>query len=295
MGIFLRNLMITLLVVVIGGCSSANRGCKAGKGDNVRIPILMSHGIVTSGEKTLTVEQFRNLMKIAKDMGFESINYDDLYNWQQGKGNLPKHPIMIDFDHPERSILHEIKDVMKEFGFKGNLFINTGAITETDTQTWNDVREIVKEGWHIGAHTVTHPDLSKLSIDDPNGVKLRWELDESDRVIKEELGITPRDFAFTGTSLSTLALEEVSKRYRFGRLWIISKYYNMDGKQVRYADLVGIAGEDEADGGPPMAARYIYKNSNPYLLPSMEIMALIYEPDAFTAYLKGALEYSGEK
>ena len=66
--------------------------------------------------------------------------------------------------------------------------------------------------------------------------------------------------------------------------------YEADGAQVRYADLVGVAGQDEADGGPPHAARYITKDSPPYRLPSMEMGRLIYEHDAFRRYLTGALE-----
>ena len=43
------------------------------------------------------------------------------------------------------------------------------------------------------------------------------------------------------------------------------------------------------DGGPPMAARYITRDSNPYRLPSMEFQALIHEPDAFRKYLEWPL------
>jgi hypothetical protein len=55
------------------------------------------------------------------------------------------------------------------------------------------------------------------------------------------------------------------------------------------ADLVGVPGADEADGGPPTAARYITRHSHPYRLPSMELECLIYEYDAFRSYLQGAL------
>ena len=67
-------------------------------------------------------------------------------------------------------------------------------------------------------------------------------------------------------------------------------HYQADGREIRYADLVGAPGEDEADGGPPLAARYITRDSHPYRLPSMEIQRpLIYSPEAFRAYLEGAL------
>ncbi|MCY4530530.1 MAG: hypothetical protein OXD46_16075, partial [Chloroflexi bacterium] len=104
------------------------------------------------------------------------------------------------------------------------------------------------------------------------------------------LGFRPKDFAFTGTSWSSIAETEVKKRFRFGRLWIIGSEYKADGRTIRYADLVGVPGEDDADGGPPMAARYATKETDPYRIPSVEIQALIHEPVEFRRYLEGALE-----
>ena len=65
---------------------------------------------------------------------------------------------------------------------------------------------------------------------------------------------------------------------------------SVDGEAVRYADLVGVDGPDEADGGPPYAARYITEHSDPYRLPSMELQELIHDPSAFRRYLEGALK-----
>ena len=80
----------------------------------------------------------------------------------------------------------------------------------------------------------------------------------------------------------------MSKLYRFGRLWIVRSYYHSDGEKIRYAELVGVEGEDEADGGPPEAARYITKDTPAYRLPSMEIQGLLYTPEAFRRYLENA-------
>jgi peptidoglycan/xylan/chitin deacetylase (PgdA/CDA1 family) len=33
--------------------------------------------------------------------------------------------------------------------------------------SWADIRGLMADGWHIGAHTVTHPNLSDLVADDP--------------------------------------------------------------------------------------------------------------------------------
>ena len=267
----------------------------------MRIPITMCHGINPSGDYPLTAEHLERLVKIAAELNFESIDYNHLDQWFREEGELPPRPIMFDFDHPVKSMRYEMHDVLAKFGYSGNLFINTEPLDELyskpippkdirDIMTWDEVGQLMESGWHIGAHTVTHPNLSQLSLEDTSGEKLRAELEQCDETLKKRLGITPQDFAFTGTSWSSSAEREVSKRYRFGRLWIVGTEYQVDGKTMRYADLVGVDGDDEEDGGPPMAARYITKDSPPYRLPSMEIQRqLIYHPDAFRYYLEGAL------
>jgi peptidoglycan/xylan/chitin deacetylase (PgdA/CDA1 family) len=267
----------------------------------IRISITMCHGLTEPGgqaEFPLTADHFDQLIRIAHDMGLTSINYDELDAWRNKVGSLPERPIMFDFDHPAKSMRHGVHDILERYGYSGNLFINTGWFDPdrdnyAGCMTWDEVRELVDLGWHIGAHTVTHPNLSELAAKDPDGEKLHWELETCDTTLVEQLGIVPKDFAFTGTSWSSEAEKQVSARYRFGRFWIIGSHYRADGEDVRLADLLGVEGADKADGGPPMASRYITGESHPHRLPSIEIQRdLIYRPEAFRAYLEGALANS---
>lgn len=267
----------------------------------MRIPITMCHGITTQGDQPLTPEHFDSLVQIASELGFESMDYNQLEDWREGRGEIPAQPIMFDFDHPVKSMRYEVHDVLARYGYQGNLFVNTGPIEDMYSKplppddergftTWDELGELMEAGWHLGSHTVTHPNLSQLSVEDPTGEKLRQELAQCDATLKERIGLTSKDFAFTGTSWSSAAEREVMKRYRFGRLWIVGSEYQADGETVRYADLVGVEGDDEADGGPPAAARYITKHSHPYRLPSMELQRLVYQPEQFRKYLEAALE-----
>src|ERR1044072_7699714 len=133
----------------------------------MKIPITMCHGIERkpSEKFPLTKEHFDRLMKIVRELGFTSITYDDLAAWRTGTGKLPVRPIMIDFDHPEITMRHEVFDVLTRYGLKGNLFINTGLMdrlysgelpSEQDrgVMTWEEIGELMTAGWHIGAHTV---------------------------------------------------------------------------------------------------------------------------------------------
>ena len=129
---------------------------------------------------------------------------------------------MIDFDHPVVSMRREVYDILERYGFKGNLFIYTSpydpdyprplALAQVpEHMPWSEVRELRGLGWHIGAHTISHPNLSNLAAEDPEGEVLREELDRCNRVIEENLGFVPQDFAFTGTSWSSAAEIEVKK------------------------------------------------------------------------------------
>lgn len=269
----------------------------------LRIPVTMCHGIDPANPDpwlNLTQPHFEGLVRMASEMGFESISYDDLAAWRAGSATLPRKPILFDFDHPMRSMRYEVHETLNKYGYRGNLFVNTGMLDKVHSElypkdsklvimTWDELREIKDLGWHIGAHTVTHPSLSRLGVEDPSGRRIREELEACDARLKEELGVVAKDFAFTGTSWSKVAEDEVARRYRFGRLWIIGSEYDADGKRIRFADLVGSSEPDDADGGPPMATRYITKETHAYRLPSVEIQStLIATPQQFRRYLDGA-------
>ena len=55
--------------------------------------------------------------------------------------------------------------------------------------TWDQVGELAAADWLIGAHTVTHPNLSELVSTDPTGERLAAELDDNLASIERHLGI----------------------------------------------------------------------------------------------------------
>jgi len=258
----------------------------------VRIPITMCHGTNWRRKPPLDAKHFEGYFQIASELGFRSISYDDLADWRNGNAALPERPIMFDFDHPAKSIRHTIWPIMQRSAFKGNLFINTGPMEKTGDDrwmTWEEIKELMAAGWHIGSHMHTHYNLSYLAKKDPAGALIREQLEKCDGILRKHLGIVSRDFAYTSTTWSSVAENEVKKRYRFARLWITGADYQTDTGPIRYADLVGAPGADEQDGGPPFAARYITQDTPHYKLPAMEFEFLIYEHNAFRRYLEGAL------
>src|SRR5688572_20236783 len=88
----------------------------------VRIPITMSHGVqpaaspLANGKRWL-LEDFEDRIKIASELGFETIGYDELAAWREGRGNLPARPLMIDFDHAVISLRYGILDMLNRYGY----------------------------------------------------------------------------------------------------------------------------------------------------------------------------------
>jgi CelD/BcsL family acetyltransferase involved in cellulose biosynthesis/peptidoglycan/xylan/chitin deacetylase (PgdA/CDA1 family) len=65
------------------------------------------------------------------------------------------------------------------------------GIAESGMLTWDQVREMKAQGIDFGGHTVTHPFLSKLSIEQAG-----WEVSECKRRIEEELQVLVKHFAY---------------------------------------------------------------------------------------------------
>src|SRR5262249_16152770 len=57
--------------------------------------------------------------------------------------------------------------------------------------TWSQVREMAENGYYIGSHTISHPILSRMSIE-----QAEKEIGESKRMIEQKIGRRVRTFAY---------------------------------------------------------------------------------------------------
>ena len=271
-----------------------------------RIGCTMCHGVhpddkpssTMPGHTWLTRSVFERKTKMMAEAGVVSMSYDELEAWRAGQP-LGDKRLLIDFDHAVRTIWTNAQPIFEEYGLAGNLFINTDTIEaesanppqdddEREYMTWDQVGRLVEKGWQIGSHTVNHPSLAELEAKDPTGGLILEELAGADETIKQRLGITAKDLAYTGLGWSGLAEEIAKQRYRFARLWITGRMYlDPAGNEVSVSSLMGLDGPDEADGGPPFESRYITEQTNFYRIPSMELEYLLSSDEAFEHYLGG--------
>lgn len=266
----------------------------------LRIPITVCHGTTSAWtEYPLIPAHLGKMFALARELGFESINYDQLEalmdGAEPGSNGIPEQPIMFDFDHADKTMLTVIQPLLADYGYSGTLFFHTGVMDEprlaSKVLSWAEIARLVALGWGIGGHTVSHPNLSRLACTDPDGDQVDSELRRADAEIARQLGEKPKDFAYTGGTWSAIAEQKVKARYRFGRLWITGSHCLADGRRTAVAELVGLGGAEAGDGGPPLAARYITLHSDRYRLPAMEICSpLLNQLDQYRHYLLGALD-----
>jgi len=105
---------------------------------------------------------------------------------------------------------------MKKRGFKGTLFVITGLIGELfegrKLMGLKELQELLKEGWDIGSHTVSHSKLTTLAPE-----ALEAELLYSKRWIEEKLKYEPVAFAYPYGMFNEKVARVVAKYYVYGR------------------------------------------------------------------------------
>lgn len=146
------------------------------------VPILLYHRIekqedINNYDVTIAVtpEEFKEQMKYLKDNNYNTITYDQLYNFMKNGSILPSKPIIISFDDGYYSTYEYAYPILKELGMKAEVAVVTGT-KERDKDTvllkkqkadhfnWKQAIEMEKSGFiDLQSHTVTHEVLDTVS------------------------------------------------------------------------------------------------------------------------------------
>lgn len=260
---------------------------------NTLIPVPMCHGLGPN----LSPKIFGQCLEIAKELGFESIDYDQLIAWLQDRGEIPARPIMFTFDHAFRNILL-CQDMMKKHGYSATLFVDTGRVQQEIARglpddrrvvmNWTELKYLAQNGWQIGGHTHSHIQACKALQQDPSGKTLREDMRQNNDLLLRNVGVEVKDLAYAGPSWTPQAEAIAKDLYRTARLWIRRATYQVEGREVPYAQFMGSSEPDADDGGPSWALRYITPTSDPHRLPSLEWTIFLNTPEAFRSYLEYA-------
>jgi peptidoglycan/xylan/chitin deacetylase (PgdA/CDA1 family) len=162
----------------------------------VALPVLMYHSV--SGEEhdaghpyyqtNTRPERFVEQMNWLHEQGFHSVDVER--GWKSlVDGSLHPHAVCITFDDGFHDMLHHAWPVLEACGFSATVFVPTDFMTMPRQSfkgrpclTWPEVRQLREAGLHFGSHTMTHPELHRLS-----GAAMKRELVESRAVLEDQL------------------------------------------------------------------------------------------------------------
>lgn len=148
----------------------------------MNLPILLYHKITYDNERTndnfsISLSDFKNQIEFLKNKNYESITQNDLLNSLTNKTKLPKKSIMITFDDSYESLLTLAKPILENAGFKATVFVVSKSIgmynfwdnpdekSKVPCLDKNSLLSLVKDGWEIGSHSLTHAHLAKITED----------------------------------------------------------------------------------------------------------------------------------
>ena len=175
------------------------------------IPALMYHKVpdenIDSKHKIyISKDNFKLHLDFLKKKNFTPITvsfYEQIAKGERKVSEMPPKPIFLTFDDGYLDNFTNVLPLMESYQFVGNIFLlgdvdiryNFWDADLGDHKDWLMTNEqkkaFVEAGWEIGVHTLTHPDLTTISIEEA------WnQLTVSKKNLEDLTGKTLISFAY---------------------------------------------------------------------------------------------------
>lgn len=160
-----------------------------------RPTILMYHSIDDSHSAiSVSPAKFCVQLRYVKENGYQVLSLAELAFLSRAGRKLAPKTVVLTFDDGFANNLTVALPILKDFGFKATVFVATGYCGGSNvwgnpsnprfpTLTWPQLLQLSKEGIEIGAHTVSHPKLTKVPL-----AQAKEEIANSKRMLEEDLG-----------------------------------------------------------------------------------------------------------
>jgi peptidoglycan/xylan/chitin deacetylase (PgdA/CDA1 family) len=158
------------------------------------VPILMYHVISAPPASVpfpglyVRPSDFRRQMGWLAAHRYHAVTLVRVYDYWTGRARLPSRPIVISFDDGYRTQYTRAFPVLRKHAWPGVENVEVSFLRPASgLRPWR-VRKLIRAGWEIDAHTLTHPDLT--TVDDAR----LWREVHGSRVVLRRLFDVPVDF-----------------------------------------------------------------------------------------------------
>jgi len=176
------------------------------------IPILMYHYIRVVNQEadplgfrlSVTPERFAEQMAWLAASDYTPMRMRDVVACLRGQLSCPPSPVALTFDDGYDDNALNALPVLKRYGIPATFYVVAGSVGTPGYMTWAQLAELQESGMEIGSHTVTHADLTVLTID-----QARDELVRSRELLEAGLGQPVESFSYPAGSYSAEVAELV--------------------------------------------------------------------------------------
>ena len=146
---------------------------------------LCLHQVNYSGNAlAITPEDLRNIVKEFKSKGYTFVDASDLREIYYGKKEMPDKAVFFGFDDGYEDNYIYAYNILKEENVKATFFIVSSELDAKGRLSVKEIKEMIKDGFSFGSHTVTHSDLTTLTDE-----QIDREFHDSQQYLIEKLGI----------------------------------------------------------------------------------------------------------
>jgi peptidoglycan/xylan/chitin deacetylase (PgdA/CDA1 family) len=162
-------------------------------------PILMYHYIrsVDQGsdslgyELSVTPDDFNSQMAWLHEQGYIGMRMDGITHCLRGEAPCPSKAIALTFDDGYADAYTDVLPVLQRYGLLATFYIATNFVGQPGYMTWEQVAALRDAGMEIGAHTVSHPDLTLLDWETAG-----FEIAQSKAELDHRLSINVTSFCY---------------------------------------------------------------------------------------------------
>ncbi|MAE60657.1 MAG: hypothetical protein CMJ49_04775 [Planctomycetaceae bacterium] len=187
------------------------------------IAILAYHSIDDSGSVlSVSPSIFAAQMGMLASGGVKCVSLIDAVEHREMHGDWPDNSAVITFDDGFASVHEHALPALKQHGFGATMFVvsdHVGGLNDWERpwpglgyqplMDWDQLGELCDAGVEIGAHTVSHADVSRIAP-----ARLETEIEACREPIRTELNVDPMTFAYPFGRVSVAAACVVGGFYR---------------------------------------------------------------------------------
>ncbi len=171
-----------------------------------RAVVLGYHGVAESRLRDdlsllqISPARFRAQIELLLDAGFEFVTMTELV--LRAEGGAPEPGLAaITFDDGMRNNRTIALPILSQYGIPATVYVTIGFINgespwigaggDRAMMSEPQLRELTRAGWELGAHTMTHPDMTTLTYD-----ACRAEIEQSRDALERIVGTPVQTFAY---------------------------------------------------------------------------------------------------